>query len=81
MKAEVKSIYRKLGASSRNQAITRARELGLMEGRDPSLPSCERCNPTEHEVRWYLMAGEVDDQMTKRDQWVDVRQADDKPRV
>ena len=32
IKAEVKSIYRKLGASSRNQAIARARELGLLEG-------------------------------------------------
>jgi LuxR family maltose regulon positive regulatory protein len=32
IKAEVKSIYRKLDASSRNQAITRARELGLLEG-------------------------------------------------
>ena len=31
VKAEVKSIYRKLGASSRNQAISRARELGLLE--------------------------------------------------
>ena len=30
IKAEVKSIYRKLAASSRNQAITRARELGLL---------------------------------------------------
>jgi LuxR family maltose regulon positive regulatory protein len=32
IKAEVKSIYRKLDATSRNQAITRARELGLLEG-------------------------------------------------
>jgi LuxR family transcriptional regulator, maltose regulon positive regulatory protein len=32
IKAEVKSIYRKLDASSRNQAVTRARELGLLEG-------------------------------------------------
>jgi LuxR family maltose regulon positive regulatory protein len=31
IKAEVKSIYRKLAASSRSQAITRARELGLLE--------------------------------------------------
>jgi LuxR family maltose regulon positive regulatory protein len=31
IKAGVKSIYRKLGASSRDQAITRARELGLLE--------------------------------------------------
>jgi LuxR family maltose regulon positive regulatory protein len=32
VKAEVKSIYRKLDAASRSQAITRARELGLLEG-------------------------------------------------
>jgi LuxR family maltose regulon positive regulatory protein len=32
IKAEMKSIYRKLDATSRNRAITRARELGLLEG-------------------------------------------------
>jgi LuxR family transcriptional regulator, maltose regulon positive regulatory protein len=32
IKAEVKSIYRKLDASSRNQAVAQARELGLLEG-------------------------------------------------
>ena len=32
IKSEMKSIYRKLGASSRHQAVTRARELGLLEG-------------------------------------------------
>jgi len=32
IKAQMKSIYRKLGASTRNQAVTRARELGLLEG-------------------------------------------------
>jgi LuxR family maltose regulon positive regulatory protein len=31
IKAEVKSIYRKLDAASRSQAITRARELGMLE--------------------------------------------------
>jgi LuxR family maltose regulon positive regulatory protein len=32
IKSQVLSIYRKLGASSRNGAIGRARELGLLEG-------------------------------------------------
>ncbi len=32
IKSEMKSIYRKLGASTRNQAVARARELGLLEG-------------------------------------------------
>jgi DNA-binding CsgD family transcriptional regulator len=32
IKSEMKSIYRKLGASSRNEAVTHARELGLLEG-------------------------------------------------
>ena len=32
IKSEMKSIYRKLGASTRNRAVTRARELGLLEG-------------------------------------------------
>jgi LuxR family maltose regulon positive regulatory protein len=32
IKTQARSIYRKLGVSSRNQAITRARELGLLEG-------------------------------------------------
>jgi LuxR family maltose regulon positive regulatory protein len=32
IKAQVRSIYRKLDASSRNQVVTRARELGLLEG-------------------------------------------------
>ena len=32
IKSEMKSIYRKLDASTRNQAVTRARELGLLEG-------------------------------------------------
>ena len=32
VKAQAMSIYRKLGVSSRNQAVTRARELGLLEG-------------------------------------------------
>jgi LuxR family maltose regulon positive regulatory protein len=32
IKSQMRSIYRKLGVSSRNQAITGARELGLLEG-------------------------------------------------
>jgi LuxR family maltose regulon positive regulatory protein len=32
IKSEMKAVYRKLGASSRSQAVTRARELGLLEG-------------------------------------------------
>lgn len=32
IKSEVNSIYRKLGASSRSQAVTRSRELGLLAG-------------------------------------------------
>src|SRR5215467_7802660 len=32
IKTHIKSIYRKLGASSRGQAVARARELGLLEG-------------------------------------------------
>jgi DNA-binding CsgD family transcriptional regulator len=32
VKSQAMSIYRKLGASSRNQAVTRSRELGLFEG-------------------------------------------------
>jgi ATP/maltotriose-dependent transcriptional regulator MalT len=32
VEAEAGSIYRKLGASTRSHAVTRARELGLLEG-------------------------------------------------
>jgi LuxR family transcriptional regulator, maltose regulon positive regulatory protein len=42
IKSEVKSIYRKLDAASRDQAVTRARELGLLEGSGPSLPPSGR---------------------------------------
>ncbi len=32
IKSQAISIYRKLGASSCNQAVARSRELGLLEG-------------------------------------------------
>jgi LuxR family maltose regulon positive regulatory protein len=35
VKSQALSIYRKLGASSRNQAVIRSRELGLLEGIAP----------------------------------------------
>jgi LuxR family maltose regulon positive regulatory protein len=35
IKSQMKSIYRKLDATTRNQAVTRAREWGLLEGNGP----------------------------------------------
>ena len=32
IRTQAKSIYRKLGVSSRSQAVARAREVGLLEG-------------------------------------------------
>jgi len=32
IKSQMKSIYRKLGSTSRTQTVTRVRELGLLEG-------------------------------------------------
>ena len=32
VKSQAISVYRKLGASSRNQAVARSRELGLLDG-------------------------------------------------
>jgi len=32
IRTQAMSIYRKLGASSRNEAVSRSRELGLLEG-------------------------------------------------
>ncbi len=32
IKSQAMSIYRKLGAASRSQAVARSRELGLLEG-------------------------------------------------
>jgi LuxR family maltose regulon positive regulatory protein len=36
IKSQAISIYRKLGAASRSQAVARSRELGLLEGEDPA---------------------------------------------
>jgi LuxR family transcriptional regulator, maltose regulon positive regulatory protein len=44
VKSQAMSIYRKLGASSRTQAVARSRELGLLEGLRPFMPSA-RCRP------------------------------------
>jgi LuxR family maltose regulon positive regulatory protein len=40
VKSQAMSIYRKLGASSRSQAVARSRELGLLEGLRPVFHSC-----------------------------------------
>jgi LuxR family maltose regulon positive regulatory protein len=32
IKTQANAIYRKLGASTRSQAVARSRELGLLEG-------------------------------------------------
>ena len=32
IRSQAMSVYRKLGASSRSQAVARCRELGLLEG-------------------------------------------------
>jgi LuxR family maltose regulon positive regulatory protein len=32
VKSQAMSLYRRLGASSRSEAVTRSRELGLLEG-------------------------------------------------
>jgi LuxR family transcriptional regulator, maltose regulon positive regulatory protein len=36
IKSQAISIYRKLGAASRSQAVARSRELGFLEGEDPA---------------------------------------------
>jgi DNA-binding CsgD family transcriptional regulator len=45
IKSQLTSIYRKLGASTRNQAVTRARELGLLEGLRPAFTSSHGTTP------------------------------------
>ena len=50
VRSQAMSIYRKLEASSRSQAVTRSRELGLLEGDDLSfMQSAERRSPA-HEA-------------------------------
>jgi LuxR family transcriptional regulator, maltose regulon positive regulatory protein len=44
VKSQAMSIHRKLGASSRSQAVARSRQLGLLEGLRPFMPSA-RCRP------------------------------------
>ena len=39
IKSQAVSMYRKLGVTSRNQAVTRARELVLLERLDRSFPA------------------------------------------
>jgi len=38
IKSRMKSLYRKLDASTRNQAVTRVRDLGLLEACGRTLP-------------------------------------------
>jgi LuxR family transcriptional regulator, maltose regulon positive regulatory protein len=42
VKSQVTSIYRKLGANTRSQAVARSRELGLLEGPGGSAESMGR---------------------------------------
>ena len=56
VKSQAMSIYRKLGASSRSQAVTRSRELGLLEG--DSRFSCHRWDRQELSTRILVAAGE-----------------------
>ena len=41
IKSQAISIYRKLGASSRSQAVARSRELGLLKGSGPATSRTE----------------------------------------
>jgi Bacterial regulatory proteins, luxR family len=50
IKSQAVSLYRKLGVASRSQAVARARELGLLDGRGPVFSSGLRddTRPAQH---------------------------------
>jgi hypothetical protein len=50
VKSEATAIYRKLGASSRNEAVTQARTLGLLEGLRGRFHLSEAMNPPRHQL-------------------------------
>ena len=52
IKSQAKSIYRKLGASSRSQAVARSRELGLLEGDGRAFIPSGRWNPPRCHMDW-----------------------------
>ena len=55
VKSQQASLYRKLGTSSRSQAVARARQLGLLKGKARPFSSCRGgCSRAWPEVRWYL---------------------------
>jgi LuxR family maltose regulon positive regulatory protein len=70
IKSEANSIYRKLGVSSRSQAVARSRELGLLEGYGPVLTSSAgresapnmRCNGGS---RWMTSIGRTEETLPR----------------
>ena len=50
VKSQAISIYRKLGVSSRAQAVARSRELGLLPGDDQSFIRSRGLRSPRHEV-------------------------------
>jgi LuxR family transcriptional regulator, maltose regulon positive regulatory protein len=55
VRSEIKSVYRKLNASRRSEAVTRARELGLLEGGQPIYRSMRdeiRSAAPSNSARW-----------------------------
>jgi LuxR family transcriptional regulator, maltose regulon positive regulatory protein len=57
VKSTVHSIYRKLGTSSRSQAVSRLRDLGLLEARGAGFPR-QGMHPAPARVEWRLQAGQ-----------------------